>query len=149
MIIDYLKNINSLIDSKSRQKDFYLWQLNNAQKVLVKPSPIKTEKKHIHIKECYKNALAVTAESSECEFVAGYVTACGIPVEHAWNYHIPTQTYFDLTSEFLWKPSREEQYVQIFICSKEMALSIMMHRGFPIMGILGGWFYLKNYKEKG
>ena len=65
-------------------------------------------------KECYNNSCVLTLLNPDFEYVVGYylnTQGLPIPLGHAWNYHVPSGTYIDMTREaFL---SSEFQYASM------------------------------------
>lgn len=105
--IHYLSQMAELMASM-QDNDFYTWQMQVAKPVKCvsyKSIPELSEKVDsflegftIKKKECYTNAVHLTWEFPEIEYVEGIANLI-IPLDHAWNCY--KGKYFDLTAEIL------------------------------------------------
>jgi hypothetical protein len=79
--------------SKGHYVDVRPWTEHPAVRDLVTnfTRSFKAEKK-----QCYRNAIECSLFDADIELVEGFLSDL-IPIEHAWNVHTPSETYFDLT----------------------------------------------------
>lgn len=103
----YMKQMNDMY-AQTKEKDFWEWQMQVVKPVKCvsyKSIPELSEKVDsflegftIKKKECYTNAVHLTWEFPEIEYVEGIANLI-IPLDHAWNCY--KGKYFDLTAEIL------------------------------------------------
>jgi len=121
-IISMFKQLANM--TSGEQKKFIDWKIANANIVkCVKTSDIqrrypeidyyiKTNKRNIKKKECFKNAGKLCTEIEGVYYVEGEVSLYGVPIKHAWNRI--DDKYFDVTIDFIFNNSLPfNEYVKI------------------------------------
>ena len=148
----------SMQNIEGKQLEYYKWMDKVAKSVRCKSFTSDPDLKNLIenwvgqnppvMKECYRNSWKCAMNfPREIEYVGGYASTMGIPIEHAWNYYKPKRIYFDLTFELaLRKNPAKENYLQIIKVKPAVATKIMMSNSFAVSGLLGT-YYFKNVSK--
>lgn len=144
MIIEQLKQTRDALQKFNAQKeqiDFYNKQIADAREVkITKITDLFTKEeieliKHIvepKQKQCYRNAVLLAQYLNKCKYVEGYMTCCGLNIEHAYNAVIKDGVtyYIDITIELTLNREPSGEYVVIAEYDKNTAANIALKTGF-------------------
>ena len=157
----YLKSMLKLFamnDMAEKQVKWYEWMDSVAKSVHCRSYKSDPDLENLienflrysspEMKECYRNSWKISVMyPREIEFVGGYTSALGVPIEHAWNYYKPKKIYFDLTFELaLGKKTENENYLQILKVKPAIATKILSTSMFAVSGLLGTYYYKNVFK---
>lgn len=137
MITQYLESLVELTKS-GKMSAFYEDSLANLKVVKIVPlhealtaDEVDRVKRFIRPekKMCYKNAMSLCAMFPEkVEYVEGYFTCCGLPLEHAFNKI--GDKYVDITAEFLLGFDKDVEYGSVCECSYKEACKATVKNGY-------------------
>jgi len=139
-IIDYLNQVAKMMAGNGRQGKYWQWKADHAKLLKqVKTDAIgnqypgiaryvKTHKKQVIQKQCYKNAAQLCTSCPGVKYVEGEISYHGIPIEHAWNKI--DDKYFDITKDVLFNGSTDyAEYVSIIELSDTELYEFMIETG--------------------
>ena len=152
-IIDMMKAFAEMKGLGERQLSFFKWKYENAKLLknvrtddIAQQYPeikkyLKTHRRDIVMKQCYKNAAQLCLYVPNVEYVEGEISFHGIPLDHAWNKI--DGKYFDITKDMLFKDAEDyAEYVSVIELDPKELIDFMHQTG-----TYGGFLREKYIKD--
>lgn len=106
----YLKQLEKLYAGQKQYADFYRWQQNRCRRLKIVSYKSNPELKEtiekiygdfskVKQNQCFHNAVTCCLNDPEFQYIEGYISVHGLPLEHAWNRWRGID--IDLTQEIL------------------------------------------------
>lgn len=154
-IKSYLTSLVSL-DFNPKQNEFFKFELANAKTVKIqsyKSDPKLEAEINAFLKQykpkqkgCFETAAKCTVYSyTDIEYVEGFVSYMGLPIEHAFNCW--NGIYFDLTSEILFDSKMGDEHVQIIKIDRHLLSKYMASTGY-YGDMIANYYKYKILKKK-
>lgn len=125
-----MQHLNQLVSITSgKQHDFFNWQLQNAESVMIEkiPQEIKEKlpKNEFKVKQCYVNAYKMCQSIPGARYVEGLVFIHGIPIDHAWvelngKHYDPTEEFALNGQSLLTDYTAVQKYTELEIAKHAM-----------------------------
>lgn len=136
-IQNYLSSLVKMGFNEVQQK-YFKWQLKSMKVVQIQSYKSNEELKieiesfikhyKVKVKDCYTTAAKCCLYCDDVEYIEGYISYSGIPIEHAFNYY--KGIYFDLTAEILFDSKMGNEHVQIVKLDKSLLSKYMTKTGY-------------------